>query len=283
MLLRKLTTGLPSKKITTVILDWSGTTIDALVKAPAVPFQDVFKKHGVTITNTEARLPMGLPKDQHIRQILQNPAVADRWKQVYGRESTLTDAKNLFDDFLPMQLKILSNKDYIKPLPNVIQTLQTLKKMGIKIGLTSGFNCQMTQTILDHSRDIQLESYFDTIIPADHPSIKRGRPHPDAVMSNMISMGCEDVKQCIKVDDTQSGIYEGQRAGVLTMGLTRYNNFNGMYTDDIDQLEKENPHAFEKLMGQSYSHLEDAKPDYIGETLTDLVEVINKINHQGDN
>ena len=48
------------------ILDWSGTTADKYVIAPAVIFREVFEKHGVPITMKEARLPMGLRKDLHI-------------------------------------------------------------------------------------------------------------------------------------------------------------------------------------------------------------------------
>ncbi len=42
-----------------LVLDWSGTTADAYVLAPAVVFVEVFKKHGVEITMQEARGPMG--------------------------------------------------------------------------------------------------------------------------------------------------------------------------------------------------------------------------------
>jgi phosphonoacetaldehyde hydrolase len=36
------------------ILDWSGTTADAHVLAPAVVFFEVFKKHGVPISMAES-------------------------------------------------------------------------------------------------------------------------------------------------------------------------------------------------------------------------------------
>ena len=49
------------------ILDWSGTTADKYVLAPAVVFYDVFAKHKVPITMAEARGPMGLRKDLHIK------------------------------------------------------------------------------------------------------------------------------------------------------------------------------------------------------------------------
>ena len=54
-------------KVQALILDWSGTTADAYVLAPAVVFVEVFKKHGVEISMTEARGPMGLRKDLHIK------------------------------------------------------------------------------------------------------------------------------------------------------------------------------------------------------------------------
>ena len=52
------------------ILDWSGTTADKYVLAPAVVFVDVFKKHNVPISMDEARGPMGLRKDLHIKVII---------------------------------------------------------------------------------------------------------------------------------------------------------------------------------------------------------------------
>ena len=51
------------------ILDWSGTTADRYVLAPAVVFVEVFKKHKVPISMAEARGPMGLRKDLHIQKL----------------------------------------------------------------------------------------------------------------------------------------------------------------------------------------------------------------------
>ena len=61
------------------ILDWSGTTADKYVIAPAVVFQEVFEKQGVPISMKEARQPMGLRKDLHIKAITEIPEVRVRW------------------------------------------------------------------------------------------------------------------------------------------------------------------------------------------------------------
>ena len=63
-----------------LILDWSGTTVDAYVIAPAVVFVAVFKNQGVEISMQEARGPMGLRKDLHIKALTEMPAIRDRWK-----------------------------------------------------------------------------------------------------------------------------------------------------------------------------------------------------------
>ena len=42
-------------KVSALILDWSGTTADAYVIAPAVVFVEVFKNQGVEISMEEAR------------------------------------------------------------------------------------------------------------------------------------------------------------------------------------------------------------------------------------
>ncbi len=266
------------RQISSAILDWSGTTIDRLVRAPTIPFIQTFKHFGVTLTNQEARLPMGLPKDQHIRQILQIPSVQQKWMNAHRGQypDLVNDTQKLFQDFLPRQLDILKDPQYISPLPNVIETLKQLKEMKIKIGLTTGFNCEMTQVILDNSPE--LAKYFDAIIPADHPAIKRGRPFPDAVWQNMIQLGTEHVKDCIKVDDTQSGILEGQLAGVWTVGLTKYNNYVGTQCDDIDLLKTTNLPEYDRILEESYEHLLESNPTFIAPTLDELPSIIRYIN-----
>ena len=42
-------------KVNGLVLDWSGTTADAYVLAPAVVFVEVFKRQGIEISMSEAR------------------------------------------------------------------------------------------------------------------------------------------------------------------------------------------------------------------------------------
>ena len=73
-------------KVKAAILDWSGTVADAYVLAPAVVFVEVFKKQGVEVSMTEARGPMGLRKDLHIKAVTEIPSVRGRFVAKFGRE-----------------------------------------------------------------------------------------------------------------------------------------------------------------------------------------------------
>ena len=79
-----------------VILDWSGTTADKYVIAPAEVFCRVFEKHGVPISMKEARFPMGLRKDLHIKEITKIPDVKRRWVEKFSREPNDNDVNNMF-------------------------------------------------------------------------------------------------------------------------------------------------------------------------------------------
>ena len=74
-----------NNKVKAVVLDWSGTTIDKYVIAPTKVFTQVFENQNVPITMSEARIPMGLRKDIHIKTILEMPQVKERWYKEKGR------------------------------------------------------------------------------------------------------------------------------------------------------------------------------------------------------
>jgi len=63
-----------------MIFDWAGTTVDYGSCAPVAVFVEVFQRCGVTVTQQQARAPMGLEKKDHIRAVAAQPAVAEQWR-----------------------------------------------------------------------------------------------------------------------------------------------------------------------------------------------------------
>ena len=129
------------------ILDWSGTTTDRYVIAPAVVFQDVFKKAGVPISMEEAREPMGLRKDLHIEAITKMPEVRKRWQHRYGKPPNKKDVLKMFEDFVPAQIACLP--EYSEIIPGTREAVDRLRSgLKLKIGMTTGFTRPMADILL---------------------------------------------------------------------------------------------------------------------------------------
>ena len=70
---------LPPGRFDAVIFDWAGTLVDVGSLAPTQIFVEAFAAFGITVTLDQARGPMGLSKRDHIRTLLQTPAIATQW------------------------------------------------------------------------------------------------------------------------------------------------------------------------------------------------------------
>ena len=57
------------------------------------------------ITMEEARGPMGLRKDLHIKALTEDPVIRERWHGVHGRYPGREDVDRMFSDFVPRQLE----------------------------------------------------------------------------------------------------------------------------------------------------------------------------------
>lgn len=262
-------------KLRAAVLDWSGTTMDAYVIAPAKVFYDVFEKHNVPITMEEARGPMGLRKDLHIAEILKIPAVRDRWSAEYGRAPIDSDVDNLFTDFVPMQLNCL--RDYTTLLPGVAEVTRKLQgEYGIKIGVSTGFTREMVDVLLEQA--IQQGFIPDTTVAGDDV-LTGWRPTPHMIYKNLDKLGYKHpIHTVLKVDDTVGGIGEGLNAGCYTCGLSRYSNYM-----NINTLEEEEELSEEELYQrniESREKLINAGAHYVIDDMRRLPEVVEDINRR---
>jgi len=256
------------------ILDWSGTTADAHVLAPAVVFADVFQKHGVPISMKEARLPMGLRKDLHIGKILEIPDVKARWTKIKGRAPVPSDVDVLFKDFIPMQLSVLTK--YTDLIPGTVKAVNELRnKYKLKIGSTTGFTKVMVDILLAEAKK---QGYVpDSSVAGDEVPNNMGfRPAPFMVYQNLCNLGVFPISSVVKVDDTTSGVGEGLNAGCWAVGLANWSNYT-----DVDSLEQwRDMHADEKAARQAKSReiLNKCGAHYVVNDICDLPRVVEDIN-----
>ena len=261
-----------SNKIKAVVLDFSGTTLDKYVLAPAVVFQKVFKKHGVDVSMAACRLPMGLRKDLHINKMLENPEVALAWQEVHGKmPAPEVEGAALFEDFVPMQLDVLDT--YSELLPGVKDTFDKLRDMGIKIGGTTGFTREMVNVLEANANEQGI--YFDTFVAGDDV-LHGARPGPHMLYKNLDNMGIHNINEVIKVDDTVTGVGEGISANCFTVGVSRYSNY--MNIDSLEQEDLISKDELEARHALSISILKESGADIVSNDITILPDVIRNLN-----
>ena len=258
-------------KVQAVILDWSGTLADAYVIAPAVVFVEVFEKQGVPISMEEARGPMGLRKDLHIKALTEDPAIRERWKEVKGTYPTQADVDAMFADFVPAQLDCL--RKYTTLLPGIKEVVNDLQAQGIKMGASTGFTRAMVDIL--NADAIKQGVTLDATVAGDEV-IHGARPAPHMVYKNLDLLGISEIRSVVKCDDTVSGVGEALNAGCWGVGLVRYSNYM-----NINTLEEEATLSEEEIsrrMAHTRRLLEQSGAHYVIDSLVELPEVIADIN-----
>ena len=260
-----------------VMLDCSGTTMDRYVDAPAIVFVEVFRKYGLEISMPEARAPMGLRKDLHIKAITEIPSVRGRFTAKFGREPTQADVDAMFADFVPTQLDLLRKGSYHELLPGVGDVVKDLQKQGIRIGVTTGFTRDMLDILL--AGGAKQGFVPDTACAGDE--VEMPRPTAYMVIKNLERLGVYNLqnamRRTVKVDDTVSGAGEGAPL-CWRVGVSKWSNYVADSWDAVRrmsaaELEAREQASKEKLARESGAH-------YVIDDLRDLPAVIADINQR---
>lgn len=257
--------------VTALILDWSGTTADAYVLAPAVVFVEVFKKQGVDISMTEARGPMGLRKDLHIKALTEVPDIRDRWAAQHGREPDQDDVDRMFADFVPMQLACL--RQYTTLLPGVAETTQTLQTAGIKIGSTTGFVRSMVDVL---EEDAKKQGYTPDASVAGDDVVHGARPKPFMLYRNLDLLDVHPIQSVIKVDDTVSGVGEALEGGCWGVGIARYSNY--MDVNSFEEAQTLPDSEIQRRLLATRETLRQSGAHYVIDEFVQLLDVVEDVN-----
>ena len=260
-------------KVKGMVLDWSGTVSDAYVIAPAIVFVDVFAKHGVEISMEEARGPMGLRKDLHIRELTKDPEIRDRWVKVHDAEPTQEDVDKMFADFVPMQLDCLGR--YTKLLPGVAETTQQIQKAGIKVGSSTGFVRSMVDILAEDARK---QGFHPDVTVAGDEVVNGARPRPFMIYRNLDLLDVYPIQSVIKVDDTITGVGEGLNAGCWTVGITRYSNY--MNINSLEEAETISEQEVARRLEITRQMLITSGAHYVIDEFPELLGVIDDVNQR---
>ena len=260
-------------KVQAIILDWSGTTADAYVVAPAIVFFEVFKRQNVEISMAEARGPMGLRKDLHIKALTEVNEIKERWKNIHGKYPDQSDVDRMFADFVPLQLDCL--RKYTTLLPGVAEVTQRLQKQGIKLGSTTRLVRVMVDIL---EEDAAKQGYKPDASVAGDEVTNGARPSPHMVFKNLDMLNITPIHSVIKVDDTISGVGEAINAGCWGVGVTRYSNY--MYVDTPEDGEKLSDEEIAKRKAKTHDLLEQAGAHYVIDSIADIEPVVEDVNQR---
>jgi len=131
-------------------------------------------------------------------------------------------------------------------LPGVIETLKTLRKMGLKISLFTINSEKSTNYILKRFR---IASFFDAVIPRD--SVKYVKPNSEHLEAVLEALGV-NLEEAIVVGDGVSDMKCARELKVIVVGL---------------------PTGFSSL-----KELTNSGANYIITSITDLPTLIDEIN-----
>lgn len=255
-----------------VILDWSGTVVDAYVLAPARVFVEVFGRRGVEVSMSEARGPMGVTKDVHLSRLLEVPAIRERWRAAHGRDPDRTDVRAMFEDFVPLQIECLP--DHAQLLPGVVEMASTLQNdYRVKIGVTTGFVRSMVDVLLEHSHR---QGFFPDCTVAGDEVAHGARPRPFMLYRNLDLMDVHPIRAVVKVDDTTSGVSEGLEAGCWSVGIARYGNY--MDAHSLSEAASWSAEEVSERLAAARRILWEAGAHYVIDEPLELLGVVDDVN-----
>lgn len=257
------------QSIKAVILDWAGVTVDYGSRAPAGAFVEVFRHHGIEITQDEARGPMGKAKRDHIVEIASLPRVAEAWKKTHGRPLNDDVIQSMYDEFLPLQLDVLARDTEV--IPGIPDAIRQLREMGLKIGSTTGY----TRELMDVVVPIAAKGGYspDVVICAD--DVPAGRPAPWMNFKAAQHMDVYPFSSIVVVDDTKVGIKAGINAGAITVAVSQTGNSMGLSAQEVAALS---PDELRSRLLSIQEEFRSVGAHFVIDSVADLPDLIREIH-----
>ncbi|MDQ6530527.1 phosphonatase-like hydrolase [Flavobacterium sp. LHD-85] len=222
-------------EIEMVVFDMAGTTINE----QNIVYKSLHKsinKFGIDVS-LELVLSLGAGKEKY-------QAIQDILKYINITDKEKTD--QIFEYFIEiLDQEYLTAK--VLPIEGIEKVMENLKKDGVKVVLNTGYNSLVANALLE-KLNWKIGIQYDALITAD--DVEQGRPFPDMIFNAMKLFNITDASRVLKAGDSAIDIEEGKNAKCgITIGV---------------------------LSGaQTRLQLEEAKPDYILDSLASLYSILN--------
>lgn len=124
----------------------------------------------------------------------------------------------------------------LKALPGVINFINQLKKVKVKIAIASSGSRLNVNFIL---KKLRLRRKFNAVVNGDQ--VKKGKPNPEIFLKAARKMKVKP-KECVVIEDSVSGIKAAKRAGMFCIGVTttlnrKYLKETDLIVDSLSQIK----------------------------------------------
>lgn len=254
-----------------VIFDISGTIMDWGSRGPVAAFVELFARHGVNISEAEARVPMGLHKRDHVRAVLQAPAARARWKAAHGSAPDESSIDAMYGGFGALQIEVL--KRHLDLIPGTAETSAGLRQRGIRIATTTGFETAMLADIVPAAEQQGFQPDF-WVCP---DQCGGGRPAPWMIHHAARQLGVYPLRAFVKVGDTLADIEEAHNAGTWAVSVVKSGNEIGLSRAEWDTLARKDQ---EQLLAAARAKFERHGAHYVIDTVADLLPAVDEISRR---
>ena len=217
-------------KIKLVVLDLDGTAVDFGCHAPAIAMLEAFSRQRIMLTMQQVRSSLGLPNYEHVRTLLEMPAVSEQFQIVHGRRWNEADVMDLDHELVELQTEAVTR--HCDLVPELAACVEELRRRGIKIGTTTSYPRPAAEQIWDAlaMAGVEIDAH---VAPDDVPS---GRPAPWMIFRLMQELDVFPPACVVKVGDTAADIEEGKNAGCWTAVVIHSGNEIGLTLQDWKSL-----------------------------------------------
>ena len=252
-----------------VIFDISGTVLDYGSRGPVAAFVQLFARHGISVSEEDARRPMGTHKKDHIRSMLSEPSICRRWMDKHGAAPTPADLDRLYAEFAPLQTEVLPR--HCDVIPGVPEVAAQLRARGIKIANTTGFDTGMMRDLIR----LAAEGGYAPDLWVCPDMVGKGRPAPWMAFYAAKALDVYPMSTFVKVGDTLADVDEAHAAGMWAVSVVRHGNEIGLSREAVERMAED---EWQRRVRAARARLAAREPHYIIDSTADLIPVVDEIS-----
>lgn len=181
-----------------VIFDMDGVLIDS---EPLWKIAEIegFGRVGIDLTHTDCEETVGLRMDE----------VVKLWYNKVGWDGP--SLQEVEDDIIDVLIREIKSQG--KALEGVYESLESIRKANLKIGLATSSANRILEVVLEK---LDIRSYFDAVHSAEHES--HGKPHPAVFLSAAEKLNVHP-NDCLVIEDSLNGVIAAKAARMKVVAI----------------------------------------------------------------